>query len=88
LWRRDGGIPTIKPLPFLFALLVVPLFARRPRLGVASLALAPPLLYRGWLARCRETSALEPVLYPYVCLLEDLAGMEGFLAGLRDPLAN
>ena len=88
LWRRDGGIPPIKPLPFLLALLVVPLFARWPRLGVAGLALAPPLLYRGWLARCREASTLEPVLYPYVCLLEDLAGMEGFLAGLRDPFAN
>ncbi|MGP8066559.1 MAG: glycosyltransferase family 2 protein [Acidimicrobiales bacterium] len=88
LWRRDGGIPKVRPLPLLVALLVVPLFARRPRLGVAGLVIAPPLLYRGWPARCRETSTLEPVLYPYVCLLEDLAGIGGFLAGLRDPLAD
>jgi hypothetical protein len=47
-------------------------------------ALLPPLLYRGWLARCRETHTLEPILYPYVRLVEDVAGDVGFLAGLRD----
>jgi hypothetical protein len=62
----------------------MPVFAWRPKFGALLVALLPPLLYRGWLARCRETHTLEPILYPYVRLLEDVAGDVGFLAGLRD----
>ncbi len=86
-WRSEGGIPTIQPIPFLVAGIALPLLAWRPKLGTLATALLPPLLYRGWLDRCKATGSIEPVLYPYVRLLEEVAGEAGFLAGLRDKPA-
>jgi GT2 family glycosyltransferase len=83
-WVRRQGLPTVQPIPFLIAAITMPVFAWRPKFGALLVALLPPLLYRGWLARCRETHTIEPILYPYVRLLEDVAGEVGFLAGLRD----
>lgn len=83
-WRRKGGIPTVQPIPILIAGIALPLLAWRPKLGALVTALVPPLLYRGWLDRCKSTGSMEPVLYPYVRLLEDIVGEVGFLAGLRD----
>jgi glycosyltransferase involved in cell wall biosynthesis len=86
-WRREGGIPTVQPIPFLVAGIALPLLAWRPKLGALVTALLPPLLYRGWLERCRATGSIEPALYPYVRLLEDIAGEVGFLSGIRDKPA-
>jgi glycosyltransferase involved in cell wall biosynthesis len=86
-WRREGGIPTVQPIPFLIAGIALALLAWRPKLGALVAAFLPALLYRGWLDRCKASTSLEPVLYPYVRLLEDVAGEAGFLAGLRDEQA-
>ena len=81
-YAREGGIPTVQPIPLLIAGLLAPLFAWRFKLGTFALALLPLLLYRGWFRRCQETSTAEPMLYPYVRLIEDLAGELGFVEGL------
>jgi GT2 family glycosyltransferase len=86
-WTREGGIPTVQPIPFLIAGIALALLAWRPKLGALVTAFLPPLLYRGWLDRCKTAGSMEPVLYPYVRFLEDVAGDAGFLAGLRDKPA-
>jgi GT2 family glycosyltransferase len=86
-WRREGGIPTVQPIPFLVAGIALALLAWRPKIGALVTALLPPLLYRGWLDRCKATGSMEPVAYPYVRFLEDIVGEVGFLAGLRNKSA-
>lgn len=76
-WARRGGVPAVRPLPFLLAALIALVPAAPVLASVLAVAL-PSVVYRKVLRRGYETYGKEAVLYPYLGLLQEVHAVIGF----------
>ena len=81
--HRDVSL-IVYPLPVALAIvLAVAVMVRRPRLGAVALGL-PLIGYPRWLSHVRVRRTPEPVVYPYLDLLQEICTMIGEIQGLRE----
>jgi len=80
-WAESSGIPSIKPVPLIGAILSASVALVSIPVGVFILAASPLLLYRRWVFEIRNNQSLEAMSYPYIHAAEDLATDVGFARG-------
>jgi glycosyltransferase involved in cell wall biosynthesis len=65
------------PFPVLLAVAMLAALVTRRRTLAAAIPLLPPLAYTGWLRRALSRRELEPLVYPYLQMAQEVATMAG-----------